>query len=60
MAVVVNELDVAPQAEPARETHEPGGKPAQGGGAPLPPEALRHIQKTVHVSHERKRRLAAY
>ena len=59
MAVVVNEFEVAPQAEPAREAQaEPRGKQADRGGSPLPPEALRQFQKTIHVSHERKRRLA--
>ena len=53
MAVVINEMEVAPGAAPSGAQAAPGGDHAQA-------EPVEKIERALRVEHERKRRLAAY
>lgn len=55
MAVVINELEVAPQ--PAAQ--ESSGQKPQGP-ASTSPEALKMMDKTLHTRQQRNHRLEAY
>jgi hypothetical protein len=55
MAVVINELEVAPQSA----APEPQG-PKPQASAPASPEALAMMDKTLRVRRQRDHRLEAY
>jgi hypothetical protein len=55
MAVVINELEVAPQP-PAQE---PAGQKQQVSVS-MPPETLTMVDKLLHVKQQRGHRLEAY
>jgi hypothetical protein len=58
MAVVINELEVAPlSAAPAAQAQQ--GQKQAGAGAPSP-EAVKAMEKTLHKKHQRSYRLEAY
>jgi hypothetical protein len=55
MAVVVNEMEVAPATEAS-----PTGAQAAPGGDQKAPEPVEKIERALRVERERNRRLAAY
>jgi len=57
MPVVINEMEVAPQAiTPEGGQHK---EPAQGAGAGSP-ETLKEVQRMLHMKHQHGHRLEAY
>lgn len=57
MAVVINELEVAPQ--PANEANGKGGQERQGQ-PPLSPEAMKTMEKTLFRRYQKSYRLETY
>jgi hypothetical protein len=55
MAVVINEMEVAPQAAPEGT---PGGQPAAGDSGSK--DKLKLVVKTMNKRHQRMQRLEAY
>ncbi|HEV3037491.1 MAG TPA: hypothetical protein VHA33_06865 [Candidatus Angelobacter sp.] len=53
MAVVINEMEVAPQPAPAEQQ-------AQGGNDSAPKDNVKQMEKTLHKKRERSHRLEAY
>lgn len=53
MAVVINDMEVAPQ--PAA-----GGQQSSGGGDAGGKDKLKQMEKTLHKKQQRKHRLEAY
>ncbi len=58
MAVVINELEVAPSAA-ATSGQEPQGQKQQGSSSQSP-EAIKTMEKALHRKHQRNHRLEAY
>lgn len=57
MAVVINDLEVAPQAA----TDESGRQQGQAQEAgPVSPETLKAVQRMLHTKQQRSHRLEAY
>jgi hypothetical protein len=56
MAVVINEMEVAPQPAP---DGAPGAQPAQGADS-ASKDKLKQVVKTLHKRHQRTARLEAY
>lgn len=58
MAVVINELEVAPQPE----AQAPAAAPQQGqsGGGAAQQDPVKQVQKILHLKYRRNHRLEAY
>jgi hypothetical protein len=57
MAVVINEFEVSPAAEPKPA---PDATRTKQGNDPAQPETLQKIEKALRVAHERSHRLVAH
>jgi len=57
MAVVINEMEVAPQPVPQGGS---GAEAAQGGADSGSKDKMKQVEKTLHRKQQRKARLEAY